>query len=256
MDALASGPQLVPIPGGRFRMGSTLEQVEACEAFWRSRLVDPSYAERFRSWLLKEVPQHEVEVKPYSIARHPVTNAEYGAFVAETGAQPVESQAVGGPGDHPVWGVSVEAATDYAAWLGATLGRTCRLPTEAEWEFAARGPDGREYPFGREWDSTLCNTVESGRNQTTAVDAFPQGASPFGVLDLAGNVEEWTSDLYEPYPGGAFIEDDISTAVGRRYHVLRGGSFALGGDLARCARRHGPHPSPQFRYRGFRVVVV
>lgn len=235
-------------------MGSTLEQVSSCVSFWRSRLMERAYVERFRSWLLKEAPQHEVEVPPYWIARHPVTNAEFGIYVREMGAESAESQS-GSPGDHPVWGVSVEAAMGYAEWLGQKLGRSCRIPSEAEWEYAARGTDGREYPFGWEWDSTLCNTVESGRGDTTAVGAFPAGASPFGIFDLAGNVEEWTRDLYEPYPGGTFIEDDISATVGRHYHVLRGGSFALGGDLARCARRHGPHPAPQFRYRGFRVVV-
>jgi formylglycine-generating enzyme required for sulfatase activity len=73
---------------------------------------------------------------------------------------------------------------------------------------------------------------------------------------LAGNVEEWTGDTYRPYPGGKFVVDDIYLHLGPRYRVLRGGSFALGGDLARCARRHGPHPAPVFRYRGFRIVVT
>jgi formylglycine-generating enzyme required for sulfatase activity len=88
------------------------------------------------------------------------------------------------------------------------------------------------------------------------VDRYPQGASAYGVFDLAGNVEEWTTSFYTPYPGGEFVADDISAQVGRQYRVLRGGSFALGGDLARCARRHGPHPQPAFRFRGFRVVVT
>ena len=236
-------------------MGSSLEQVEKCFEFWRFSLVDPSYEGRFRSWLLKEVPQHERKIESFWILRRPVTNAEYCAFLRDF-TQPIpESLQLRKPGNHPVWGVTVAEAMAYTDWLGRKLGRSCRLPTEPEWEYAARGSGVLEYPFGNEWNPVLCNTVESGRADTTPVECFPEARSPFGLLDLAGNVEEWTGDVYAPYPGGAFVDDDISMMVGRNYHVLRGGSFALGGDLARCARRHGPHPAPQFRYRGFRVVV-
>ena len=118
----------------------------------------------------------------------------------------------------------------------------------------AAGPEARRYPFGDDFDPSLCNTVESGFGETTPIDAYPRGASWCGVRELAGNVEEWTSSQYEPYPGGICVDDDLREAVGSRYPILRGGSFALGGDLARSARRHGPHPVERFRVCGFRLV--
>jgi formylglycine-generating enzyme required for sulfatase activity len=135
------------------------------------------------------------------------------------------------------------------------LDEPCRLPTESEWEYAARGVHGPEYPFGDEFDPSRCNTVESGIGHTTPVDRYGNGVSDWGIFDLPGNVEEWTSDLYAPYPGGEFVHDDLSEQTGGTYPVLRGGSFARGGDLARCARRHGPLPAASGRYRGFRVAV-
>ena len=142
----------------------------------------------------------------------------------------------------------------FLDWVSKKIDRPCRLPTEEEWEFAARGMDRREYPFGERFEAEACNTIESGIGQTTPVDKYDRGVSPFGIYDMAGNVEEWTRTIYRPYLGGRFIEDDIATSCKGEYHVLRGGSFSLGGDLARCARRHGPHPDPQFRFRGFRVA--
>jgi formylglycine-generating enzyme required for sulfatase activity len=97
--------------------------------------------------------------------------------------------------------------------------------------------------------------IRRAATRSNRVERYPNGASEFGIFDLAGNVEEWTADLYAPYPGGVFIHDDLSRCNGSLYRVLRGGSFARGGDLARCARRHGPFPAAVFRYRGFRIAV-
>jgi len=248
--------ELVDIPGGTVAMGSTLAEIDACERYWSGRLVDPSFAASFRRWLLKEHPKTEVPLRGFRISRYPVTNSEYRAFLGATGGVPPESLARREPGDHPVWGVGCADAERFCAWLGTELHQACRLPTEAEWEYAARGPSGREYPFGDEFDPARCNTAESGIGATTPVTRYPDGASQWGVCDLAGNVEEWTADVYAPYPGGRFIDDDVSAATGGSYRVLRGGSFARGGDLARCARRHGPYPAPEYRFRGFRVVVL
>lgn len=244
----------VSIGGGVLEMGSSLDEVENCVAYWGSRLIDPSYRSSFRDWIRKEYPKHRVRIEPFLIGRFPVTNGQYAEFVKATSHAVPESLGAGSPLNHPVWGVSWEDASAFTDWLTERFGAGLRLPSEAEWEYSARGPSGTEFPFGDEFDVSKCNTVEAGAGGTTPVDQYPQGASAFGVFDLAGNVEEWTSDFYAPYPGGEFIQDDLSRQCGRSYRVLRGGSFALGGDLARCARRHGPHPGPAFRYRGFRVA--
>lgn len=237
-------------------MGSTLTEIEACARYWVGRLIDPSFATSFRRWLQKEHPKTTVVVEGFHISRFPVTNGEYVRFLEAAGGPPPESIASGEPDDHPVWGVDCSDAERFCGWYGRNAHRPCRLPTEAEWEYAAQGPSGREYPFGDEFDPSRCNTIESGIGTTTPVDRYPHGASEWGVYDLAGNVEEWTADLYRPYPGGRFVDDDLSDAAGGTYRVLRGGSFARGGDLARCARRHGPYPGPDYRYRGFRVVLA
>jgi formylglycine-generating enzyme required for sulfatase activity len=238
------------------RIGTTLEGVEACVQAWRNKLLDPSYGERFREWILKEYPQHEVEVDAFSLGRYPVTNGQYAQFIDHP-ASPVkrthESMSRAEPDDHPVWGVSLKEAGAYADWLTRVTGGRFRIPSEYEWEYAARGSSGREYPFGDVFDARCCNTFEAGIGHTTPVDRYEDFASELGVVDMAGNVEEWTSSWYAPYPGGTLIDDDISRSRGQ-YPILRGGSFARGGDLARCARRHGPHPGGEFRFTGFRVA--
>jgi formylglycine-generating enzyme required for sulfatase activity len=247
--------EVVEIPGGSFEMGSTKDEIEFTLAEWSGRLISPDYGDVFRNWLLKEYPAHRVRVEAFAMARFPVSNGEFRLFLKEQPNQPApESTLSGLPDDHPVWGVSVERAEDYTRWRALCDGLPWRLPDEAEWEWAARGPNSRRYPFGNHFSADLCNTLESGRGVSTPVDAFPGGASEWGIFDLAGNVEEWTATRYSPYPGGQLIEDDLLRKVGPNYRILRGGSFALGGDLARTRRRHGPHPGPFFRITGFRMV--
>jgi formylglycine-generating enzyme required for sulfatase activity len=245
---------VVRIPGGEIVMGSPMEEVERCVREWIDRLIDPAYAPAFRRWILKEYPAHRVCLRPFLMARFPVCNGEYRAYLADRGGRSPESLTRALPDDHPVWGVRFEEALAYIDWLRERDGRAFRLPTEAEWECAAAGPDRRRYPYGDTFDPSRCNTVHSGRGTTSAVDDYPEGASGHGVWDMAGNVEEWTSSRYSPYPGGVFIEDDLTRLVAPGYPILRGGSFALGGDLTRCARRHGPHPAPLFRVIGFRLA--
>jgi formylglycine-generating enzyme required for sulfatase activity len=252
---VAVEPDLVDLPGGTFGVGSARAEVAAATAYWGPRLLDASFTVAgLWSWLAKEAPAHPVTLAPFAMSRFPVTNAAFSAFVTATGAPVPESLTAGEPADHPVWGVSHDDARRYCGWLGTVVGRPFRLPTEAEWEYAARGPSHREYPFGDRFDAARCNTAEAGIAHTTPVDRYLSAASGWGVVDLAGNVEEWTGDTYGPYPGGTRVDDDVSAAAGGAYPVLRGGSFARGGDLARCARRHGPHPGLEYRYRGFRVV--
>jgi len=254
--------EMIALPAASFMMGSSMAEIERTHAEWSARLLEPGYRPLFRNWLLKEYPPHPVRLAPFAIARHPVRNDQYRAYLAACACagrgevpQLPESIAAGLPDDHPVWGVSLAQAQAYIAWRAAAEGLPWRLPSEAEWEWAAAGPEGRRYPFGNAFDPACCNTIEAGRGCSGAVGAHPRGASCWGVEDLAGNVEEWTASAYAPYPGGTAVDDDLQQLLGPRYAVLRGGSFALGGDLARSRRRHGPHPGAPFRITGFRLAI-
>lgn len=235
-------PDLVTIPAGPFLMGSTLAQAETVTAQFSVAL----------EWCLWEVPQHTVELPTFQISRGPVSCAEYYAFVQATtypapmywkGAQPPAALS-----EHPVVGICLADALAYCEWLSTTTGRAFRLPSEAEWEKAARGDDGRLFPWGDTWDSTLCNTAEGGPGETTPVGYYPQGASPYGCVDMAGNIEEWTGSPYNAYPGSNLTLPDTDSIV------LRGGCWNDGGELARCASRRGVLPDLCGPALGFRVV--
>lgn len=249
IDALH--PDMIDIPAGSFPMGIDLDEVDRVVARWGPLGVE-------RDWILKEAPRHTVTVAAFRIGRYPVTNEEFLAYVLDTA--PVERPSSWGHGtfplgeaNQPVYTVSPAEADAYCAWLGARTGRAFRLPTEAEWEYAATGGDGRQYPWGDGWDPARANTAEAGPLTTTPVGIYPQGASPFGVLDMAGNVEEYVAGDYEPYPGAVYVPDDLTATYGDQYRVARGGSFARHGDLARCARRHGWYHSAHYAM-GFRVA--
>jgi formylglycine-generating enzyme required for sulfatase activity len=249
--------ELVKIGGGSFLMGSSPDEVDRCVEDWGDRLVERSYTKpMFRTWISKECPQHEVVLDAFALGKYPVTNGLFGEFVDATGHPPPESLRGESRADHPVWGVSFDDVQAFLAWLRDGTGRAYRLPSEAEWEYAARGPTRQQYPFGEVFDPRLCNTYEAGIGMTTPVSRYADCPSPFGVCDLAGNVEEWTSSHYAPYPGGAFVQDHLTENLGMSYRVLRGGSFMGGGDLARGARRHGPIPNPRFKYVGFRIAEL
>jgi formylglycine-generating enzyme required for sulfatase activity len=175
--------------------------------------------------------QRRVDVDAFELARTPVTNAQYERFVTETGAaSPPHWPA---PADHPVAFVDWHEASAFCAWAGG------RLPTETEWEKAARGTDGRSYPWGDEEDESRA-AVGAGlkHGSTSPVGSQPAGASPYGLLDMAGNVWEWTSTEYPP---------------GER--VLRGGSFASPGlAWARCTMRSHSRPVRRQAHIGFRVA--
>jgi formylglycine-generating enzyme required for sulfatase activity len=143
----------------------------------------------------------------------------------------------------------------YCRWLAEKTGKPYRLPGEAEWEKAARGADdGRIYPWGNSWDAGWCNASEGGKGGTTPVGAYPQGASPYGLLDMAGNVYEWTLSLYRRYPyrWGDGREDPY--ADGSR--VLRGGCWDKGRRSARVSSRIRSRPGHWSYTAGFRVVVA
>ncbi len=224
--------EFVLIPVGSFLMGTRAEQVAAVVAQFPGVQAE---------WILKEVPTHQVYLPDYYIARTPITNQLWQEYIARTGspAPSTWSVSVPEPG-HPVAGITYEDTESFCEWLSQVSGHCIDVPTEAQWEKAARGTDGREWPWGNDFSVEKCNTQEGDYGGITAVDRFPGGSSPYGVLDMGGNVEEWTSDFYQPYPGGKAVTDGFGGTG--QYRVTRGGHWEGGGDLARCARRHGAFP--------------
>ncbi|MEO5656684.1 MAG: SUMF1/EgtB/PvdO family nonheme iron enzyme [Nitrospiria bacterium] len=171
-----------------------------------------------------ERPAHRVRVKPFRIDRYETTNAMYHEFVRATG-RGAPHHWTGGrypadKADHPAVYVSWHDADAFCRWAGK------RLPTEAEWERAARGTEGRRFPWGHAFSTARANTpqywlVRHAPGDTMPVGSFPEGRSPEGIDDLAGNVYEWVADWYQPYPGNAFP----NIHYGTKNKVLRGGSW-------------------------------
>ena len=146
-------------------------------------------------------------------------------------------------------------ARAYCQWLAEETGKVVRLPTEAEWEKAARGTDGREYPWGDGFDQGRCNTGASLIRDTTSVGTYsPQGDSPYWAVDMAGNVCEWTSSLEKAYPYNAADGRENPAVEGRR--VLRGGSFVMVQDEAQVWRRFPFLPHNPLEFAGLRVVLM
>ena len=184
--------------------------------------------------------QRRVYVDAFEIATYPLTNAQYKAFLDANAEHSApydwENQTFpGGKADHPVVWISWHDAKACAKWYGM------RLPTEEEWEKAARGTDGRTYPWGNEFDPKKCNTREDGVGETTPVGSYPEGASPYGVMDMTGNVWEWTSSLY---------------GNGENCPVLRGGSWLFTSDFARFSNRDGLDPDDWDDDVGVRFVRI
>ena len=192
--------------------------------------------------------------------KYPITNREYQVFVRDSSY----NSPSGWNGDkfpaeksnHPVVNVSWYDAVAYSNWLSEKAKKLYRLPTEAEWEKAARGRDGLIYPWGNKFDPKKANTLEAQIGDTSEVEQFsPQGDSPYGCSDMAGNVWEWCADWFdeEEYKNKNRIQDPQGPPAGT-YRVLRGGSFASNPGSVRCAHRNRLHKSNfDLRY-GFRVV--
>ena len=194
-----------------------------------------------------EQPRHRVVLGEYWIDRHPVTNRQFALFAGETefnGTQWREAFSRG-KDDYPVVYVSWDDACAFAAWCGK------RLPTEAEWEKAARGTDSRRYPWGSLWDGTRCNVAGRG---TTPVGTYPEGASPYGCGDMAGNVSEWVADWYDVNYYARSPERDPTGPETGASRVLRGGAWGGDRDSARAGYRGGLHPQDRSHDGGFRVL--
>ncbi len=204
-----------------------------------------------------ERPRHRVTLEAYYIDKYPVTNAEYSVFVKATGHKPLPRDWPGGrypdgKGEHAVQYLTWHDASAYAEWAGK------RLPTEAEWEKAASGADGRRWPWVDEFDEsrTVVRENAPGLGLTTVpVTAYPEGASPYGVCQMAGHVEEWVQDWYEAYPGCSYR----SACFGKKFKVVKGGSYHYTQQYARCAYRRpvGPDFSgfAGFTGPGFRCAL-
>ncbi|MBP1469020.1 SUMF1/EgtB/PvdO family nonheme iron enzyme, partial [Candidatus Chloroploca sp. M-50] len=193
-----------------------------------------------------EQPQHMLELPTYWIGKTEVTNVQFRPFVEgdgytnraywdDAGWQWLNSLERDRPGcwddrqwngdNLPVVCVSWYETMAYCRWLSAQTGQEFRLPTEAEWEKAARGNDGQIFPWGDTWDVQLTNGAESGIGQTTMVGQYPGGASPYGALDMAGNAWEWTSSAYKEYPYNSGDGRDDLRRPAETTFVLRGGSW-------------------------------
>jgi formylglycine-generating enzyme required for sulfatase activity len=214
-------------------------------------------------WVEFEQPQHEVELSGYSIGKYPITNREYQTFVKETKYKPPQGwdgdQYPTERGDHPVVHVSWEDAVAFCNWLSQKTNNSYRLPTEADWEKAARGEDERIWPWGNEFGEENANTNETGIGDTSPVGQFsPQGDSPYGCADMIGNIWEWCADWFDEneYKNrqGQQVEYPEGPQKGNA-HVLRGGSFSINRRYARCAYRGGYYPNDLYGSYGFRVAL-
>jgi sulfatase modifying factor 1 len=242
------GAEMVPVPAGPFLYGSREDDKVASS---------------------DEKPQRVIDLPSFYVDKYPVTNSQYCMFLNQRrpsekqlkewmelsgekqGIIPIQERAVwtiqrkrevkGGDAykvkkgydKHPVTYVTWHGAAAYAEWAEK------RLPTEQEWEKAARGTDGRIYPWGNEFDAGRCNTSESRIGTTTPVDRYKTGESSHGCYDMAGNVWEWTDSWYDE---------------GRLLKVIRGGSWAIGHAYARCAGRVRFNPGIRSNFSGFRCA--
>ncbi len=237
--ANAVGVEMLIVPAGVFRMGS-----KAHDAPPNERPITP------------------VTLGRYYISRHPITNAQYEMFDPSH----ARKRAPGAGDRHPVIYVSSNEAAKFCQWLGSRERRHYRLPTEAEWEYAARGTDDRKYPWGnQEGCGDLANfadrntdfawsdrKIDDGFAESSPVGAFPLGASPFGVEDMAGNVWEWCLDYMEAYRGAPKINPRGAVSGAKR--VYRGGSWKSRFHSLRATTRGGNVPNYACNDLGFRIV--
>jgi formylglycine-generating enzyme required for sulfatase activity len=201
-----------------------------------------------------EKPEHQVNLPEFQIDKYEVTNALFEAFATATGYKTEaekrsESRSwrtyfAPDKANHPVVKVTWSDAQAYCEWTGK------RLPTEAEWEKAARGADGRLYPWGNEYDPGKFNGKASGIRGTTSVGSYPAGVSAFRVFDMAGNVWEWTADWYKAYPGNAVK----SQFYGEKFRVTRGGGWFDEQAQARASNRSSADPMARNDDLGFRCA--
>lgn len=224
-------PPLCDVPAGPFLMGTDPAR-------------EPDEADN-------EMTQRLVEVAAFQIARFPLTVAEYACAVqAQAFGPPRDWPRQSARPDHPVVQVSWKGALSYAAWLAHVTGEPWRLPSEEEWEKAARGTDGRIYPWGNLWDAARANTEDGGPGDTTVVGSYPGGASPYGALDMTGNVSEWCGIP----PGSPLLRPTAWGETQESKGYLSGGSWNDSPTLARAAHRSQLYMGERTADIGVRLV--
>ena len=198
------------------------------------------------------VPLRREFVEPFLVAETEVTNEQYRDFVKATGHKPPEhwkgDEFPPGSALEPVAGVSWNDAVAYCKWLSREINAEARLPTEAEWEAAARGREDRKYPWGGEWNERAADCMEVG-GRVRAVKSFPAGKSPAGAYDMAGNVWEWTADEWRGEDGQPKVRDGVTL------HVIKGGSAKEPRSLVNAESRYGVAADKSSAALGFRYVV-
>jgi formylglycine-generating enzyme required for sulfatase activity len=246
----ADFPEFVEIADGPFVMGA-------------DRARDPRAFDNER-WP-QGAGDGTVHVPTFYLSRHEVTVAQFAAFARAPGVT-VDPRALAAPPHHPVAFVSWPDALEYCRWLAKAIERSSSaspavrellrtgwrvtLPTEAEWEKAARGLDRRIYPWGNE---PLPGRANVNGSSTTPVGQFPCPECPYGLADMGGNVWEWTSSPYQPYPYDP--SDDRSNLSDDALWVIRGGGFTDDVRLARTTTRTGADPGARRAFIGFRVAL-
>ena len=265
----ADGMVMIYVPAGEFEMGSYGDAVKYARQLCRAYGGDTAIAACSQAVFANEQPEHPVALDGFWIDRTEVANGQYQRCEQAGACQPPQERGSYSRGsyygdanyaDYPVIWVNWQQAADYCAWAGA------RLPTEAEWEYAARGPEGRLFPWGNAFDGARLNycdvhctagpndpTVDDGHADTAPVGSYPAGASWCGALDLAGNVREWVADWFGRYPS-ADQANPTGPASGES-RIPRGGSWLDTTDDVRSANRGENSPDYTRHKVGFRCAA-
>ena len=246
------GKVMVRVPAGEFKLGTSADQASDLAKKFN---LNPNF-------FAGESPQQTLALPEFYIDQTPVTNAEYKKFIDANPNQEVPYLALDlvrgfnwdqtartfpqGREQYPAVLVTWQDAAAYCKWTGK------RLPTEAEWEKAARGLDTRMWPWGNEWDASRVWSGSGKRADAAPVGQFPTGASPYGAQDMVGNIWQWTSSLDKPYPYNASDGREDPNATGLR--VTRGGAFPFGAEVTRTATRNRFEASDRAASIGFRCV--
>ena len=265
----ADGMVMLYVPAGKFKMGSDREAVTYARQLCRAYGGDTAMATCSPAVFTNEQPQHTVSLDGFWIDRTEVTNGQYRRCEEAGACKPPQELGSytrdsyygdSAYADFPVIWVTWQQAADYCSWAGA------RLPTEAEWEYAARGPEGRLFPWGNAFDGTRLNycdanctggpndpKVDDGHADTAPVGSYPAGASWCGALDLAGNVREWVADWFGRYASA----DQVNPAgpVDGESRIPRGGSWLDTTDDVRSANRGENSPDYTRHKVGFRCAA-